>query len=62
MSIKKISKIQPESFEFSKDNLLKLKRKLKNIQKIEKLVLFWLYCFWFKNKMIIGYHWLQLSM
>jgi len=40
MSIKKISKIQPESFEFSKDNLQEVENEIKNIQKIEKQVLF----------------------
>ena len=45
MSIKKISNIQPEFFEFSKDNLSEAEKKLENIQRIEKLVLFWLYCF-----------------
>ena len=40
MSIKKISKIQPESFEFSKDNLQEAENEIKNIQKIEKQALF----------------------
>jgi len=39
MSIKKISETQPESFEFSKDNLQEVENIIKNIQKIEKLVL-----------------------
>jgi len=33
MSIKKISKIQPESFEFSKENLLKAEREIKKYPK-----------------------------
>ena len=33
MSIKKISKIQPESFEFSKDNLLEAENEIKKYPK-----------------------------
>ena len=36
MSIKKISKIQPESFEFSKDNLLKAENEIKKYPKGRK--------------------------
>ena len=36
MSIKKISKIQPESFEFSKDNLQEVKNEIKKYPKNRK--------------------------
>ena len=36
MSIKKVSKIQPESFEFSKDNLLKAENEIKKYPKEKK--------------------------
>ena len=36
MSIKKVSKIQPESFEFSKDNLLKAENEIKKYPKDRK--------------------------
>ena len=39
MSIKKISKIQPETFEFSKDNLQKAELEIKKYPKLKALKL-----------------------
>ena len=56
MSIKKISKVQPELFEFTSKNLEKAKNEINKYPKKEKQALY-LHCFiWCKIKMIIGYH------
>ena len=44
MSIKKISKFQPELFEFNSDNLKKIKNEIKKYPKGKKIVQSWL-CF-----------------
>ena len=62
MNIKKISQVQPESFEFSKDNFLEAEKEIKKYPKDRKASAILALLFLVQNKMIIGYHLQLLSM
>ena len=55
MSIKKISKEQPENFEFNSKNLEVAKKLSRIIQKANSKALLWHYYFLHKDKTKIGY-------
>ena len=56
MAVKKISKVQPEKFEFSKKTKKLLIVLLKIILLENNKVQLWLFYILLKNKIIIGYH------
>ena len=55
MSIKKISKEQPDTFGFSGENLLEAKEIIKKYPEGKQQSAVWLFYIWFKNKIIIGF-------
>ena len=55
MSIKKVSKDQPDKFIFNQENLNLANKIVLNYPTGKKKALLWLYCILLKNKMIIGY-------
>ena len=59
MSIKKISKDQPEKFEFNEKSLEVANKIISNYPKVNNKVLLWLFCILLKDKIIIGYLYLQ---
>ena len=61
MSLKKISKEQPEKFEFNQQSLEAAKKILLNYPKEKRKVLLWLYFILLKGKTITGYLYQQLN-
>ena len=55
MSVKKVSKDQPDKFKFNQENLNLANKIVLNYPSGKKKVLLWPYCILLKNKMIIGY-------